>query len=410
MTWNGESLKVEQERCLPLSILTSAQWRCKLGAKGLLSQEELEYSALQCNKSVCRSVSCHCLSRLCAARCDGGRRPGLRPEPRPGLWPRGYRSTIRVPDEAGQPRGRRPQGAPTTTRFTFRTARQVPRLRVMLVGWGGNNGSTLTAVVLANPLPLSWPRRSGSKEADYYGSLTQAGTVGLGLDAEGQKLFVPFNALLPMVAPNDLVFDGWDISSLHLTQAMRRAKVRDWELQEQLRPHMEALRPGPSVYIPEFNADNLIPGSRAQQLEQIRKDISDFRSSAGLDSHRLNDKAENLLRNTELGLQVSPSMLFAVASILAGCAFLSGSLRNTLLPGALELACQRRVFVGGDDLKSGQTKVESVLADFLISSGLKTMSIVSYNHVGNNDGQNLSAPLQFCSKEVSKSNVVDDMV
>lgn len=38
------------------------------------------------------------------------------------------------------------------------------------------------------------------------------------------------------------------------------------------------------------------------------------------------------------------------------------------------------------------------------------MSIVSYNHLGNNDGQNLSAPPQFRSKEVSKSSVVDDLV
>lgn len=38
------------------------------------------------------------------------------------------------------------------------------------------------------------------------------------------------------------------------------------------------------------------------------------------------------------------------------------------------------------------------------------MSIVSYNHLGNNDGHNLSAPLQFRSKEVTKSSVVDDMV
>ena len=29
---------------------------------------------------------------------------------------------------------------------------------------------------------------------------------------------------------------------------------------------------------------------------------------------------------------------------------------------------------------------------------------------GNNDGKNLSAPQQFRSKEISKSNVVDDMV
>lgn len=97
---------------------------------------------------------------------------------------------------------------PMSTRFTFRTARQVPRLGVMLVGWGGNNGSTLTAAVLANRLRLSWPTRTGRKEANYYGSLTQAGTVSLGLDAAGQEVFVPFRALLPMVSPDDLVFDG----------------------------------------------------------------------------------------------------------------------------------------------------------------------------------------------------------
>lgn len=36
--------------------------------------------------------------------------------------------------------------------------------------------------------------------------------------------------------------------------------------------------------------------------------------------------------------------------------------------------------------------------------------IASYNHLGNNDGKNLSAPHTFRSKEISKSNVVDDMV
>lgn len=51
-----------------------------------------------------------------------------------------------------------------------------------------------------------------------------------------------------------------------------------------------------------------------------------------------------------------------------------------------------------------------MLVDFLVSAGIKPCSIVSYNHLGNNDGYNLSAPQQFRSKEISKSNVVDDMV
>jgi len=62
------------------------------------------------------------------------------------------------------------------------------------------------------------------------------------------------------------------------------------------------------------------------------------------------------------------------------------------------------------NVESGQTKMKSVLMDFLVSAGIKPTSIVSYNHLGNNDGKNLSAPQQFRSKEISKSNVVDDMV
>lgn len=39
----------------------------------------------------------------------------------------------------------------------------------MLVGWGGNNGSTLTAAVLANRLRLSWPTRTGRKVGGRVG-------------------------------------------------------------------------------------------------------------------------------------------------------------------------------------------------------------------------------------------------
>eukprot|EP00268_Persea_americana_P054810 TRINITY_DN6320_c0_g1_i1.p1 TRINITY_DN6320_c0_g1~~TRINITY_DN6320_c0_g1_i1.p1 ORF type:complete len:233 (-),score=51.40 TRINITY_DN6320_c0_g1_i1:233-886(-) len=74
------------------------------------------------------------------------------------------------------------------------------------------------------------------------------------------------------------------------------------------------------------------------------------------------------------------------------------------------MAINRNCLIGGDDFKSGQTKMKSVLVDFLVGAGIKPTSIVSYNHLGNNDGMNLSAPQTFRSKEISKSNVVDDMV
>lgn len=73
----------------------------------------------------------------------------------------------------------------------------------------------------------------------------------------------------------------------------------------------------------------------------------------------------------QAGAEVSPSTLFAVASILEGCAYINGSPQNTFVPGAIELAVQKGVFIGGDDFKSGQTKVKSVLVDFLVSAGIK---------------------------------------
>ena len=35
--------------------------------------------------------------------------------------------------------------------------------------------------------------------------------------------------------------------------------------------------------------------------------------------------------------------------------------------------------------------MKTCLAEFLVSAGIKPRSIVSYNHLGNNDGKNLSS-------------------
>ena len=108
--------------------------------------------------------------------------------------------------------------------------------------------------------------------------------------------------------------------------------------------------------------------------------------------------------------EVSPSTIFAVACILDNTPFINGSPQNTFVPGAIDLAEKHKSFIGGDDFKSGQTKMKSALVDFLINAGIRLTSIASYNHLGNNDGKNLSSQKQFRSKEISKSNVVDDMV
>jgi len=323
---------------------------------------------------------------------------------------------------------------PLEEKYTIKTGRKVPKVGVMIIGLGGNNGSTLVASQIANQKNITWTTKEGTHTPDYFGSVTQASTVRLGTNAQGEGVFIPFNKLLPMVHPNDLVIGGWDISSANLAEAMERAAVLDYDLQRQLKPLLQNIKPLPSIYYPDFiaanqadRADNLLKGTKQENVEQIRQQIRDFKAANGVDKvivlwsanterysdivEGINDTSANLLESIKAGEdEISPSTIFAVASILEGCSYINGSPQNTFVPGVLDLAEEKGVFVGGDDFKSGQTKMKSVLVDFLVSAGIKPVSIVSYNHLGNNDGKNLSAPQQFRSKEISKSNVVDDMV
>ncbi|KAL8409623.1 hypothetical protein RB594_007900 [Gaeumannomyces avenae] len=326
---------------------------------------------------------------------------------------------------------------PRQTEYAFTVDRKVPKVGVMLVGWGGNNGSTITAAVLANRRGLTWETREGTQKPNYYGSVIMGSTVKLGTDAETRRdVNIPFHDVLPMVHPNDLVVGGWDISGLDLAACMDRAGVLEPTLKQQVRKEMGRMRPLPSVYYPDFiaanqgdRADNLIPGDRAcdAHVDRIRADVREFKARNGLDKvivlwtanteryaaevAGVNDTADNLLAAISRGeAEVSPSTVFAVACVLEGVPFINGSPQNTFVPGAVQLAERHGVFVGGDDFKSGQTKMKSALVDFLISAGIKLTSIASYNHLGNNDGKNLSSYKQFRSKEISKSTVVDDMV
>ncbi|KAG0572525.1 hypothetical protein KC19_VG102400, partial [Ceratodon purpureus] len=151
--------------------------------------------------------------------------------------------------------------------------------RKMLVGWGGNNGSTLTAGILANKEGISWVTKDGVQHANYFGSLTQASTCRVG-SFRGEEIHVPFKSILPMVDPNDLVIGEWDISNMNLADAMDRARVLDIDLQKQLRPLMQDMVMLPGIYDPDFivanqesRANNLIKGTKKEQMEKVIQDI-----------------------------------------------------------------------------------------------------------------------------------------
>lgn len=318
--------------------------------------------------------------------------------------------------------------------YIFRTKLDVPRTGVLIVGIGGNNGTTLAAGLIANRLKLKWETERGINESNWLGSMAMMGTVKLGERLDASSVYVPIRSLLPMLNPDDICIGGWDISSVTMADAMQRSKVLPLALQKQVAPHMSSIRIFPAAFDRDFvasnqtiRADHCIKGDKQSQLDSIRSNIREFKETNHLQnvivfwsanterfsthSDGVHDTPEHLLHAIQMNhSEISPSLIYATAACLEKCSFINGAPQNTFCDALVQMALKEGTFLAGDDLKTGQTKFKSVMADFLISTALKPTSMVSYNHLGNNDGLNLSSANQFKSKELSKASVVDDMV
>jgi myo-inositol-1-phosphate synthase len=306
------------------------------------------------------------------------------------------------------------------------------KIGVMIVGLGGNNGVTFTISVLANQLNKQWKNKNGIHTPSFFGSLSQYGSVHIGYDENKKSHSKLYKEMLQMCDINDIIISGWDIVKDDLHTASERQKVVDSDLRDQLKSKLEKIVPLPSIYYPNFIAKNqenrvnniLTFKHKKDDLMYIIKQIEDFKFTNRLEqvivlwsgsTERFNTgnwkNWSELMRSIENDdPEVSPSIIFAMAAISCNCIFLNGSPQNTLIPAVIEYAEMKGSFVGGEDLKTGQTKLKSVIADFLVSSGIKPLSITSYNHLGNNDGKNLDEYPQFRSKEITKKSVIDDLV
>ena len=306
------------------------------------------------------------------------------------------------------------------------------KLGVMIVGLGGNNGSTLTSSLIAYNKKLKWENKEGEHDVKWYGSISQYGSVNLGYNKKGKIVSKLMKDMVSLRKPEDIIIGGWDICEDNMYKACKKNKVIDTQLLEKMRNELESIIPLKSVFYDGFIATNQKVKcnniknnlNKWNDVCSIKSDIENFKGENNLDkivviwagsTEKMNNKEynssefliESIMNNCS---SISPSIIFAVATILSGNIFMNTSPQNTIYKAILELAEEYGAFIGGSDLKSGQTKLKSVLVDFLASSGIKPLSIVSYNHLGNNDGLNLSEKEQFESKEITKRNVIDDIV
>lgn len=119
---------------------------------------------------------------------------------------------------------------------------------------------------------------------------------------------------------------------------------------------------------------------------------------------------EDLQRAVDSNMSMAASVMFCIACIEEQVLYLNGSPQNTFHPAIIKYAEQKGGLLGGSDFKSGQTRFKTIMSDYLIGSGIRISSVVSYNHLGNNDGKNLQEDKCFQSKKISKAGVLDDAI
>ncbi len=104
---------------------------------------------------------------------------------------------------------------------------------------------------------------------------------------------------------------------------------------------------------------------------------------------------------------VRASTIYAYAAIRSQCPYINFTPSNgALFPAMVELAEQMRVPVMGNDGKTGETLLKSVLAPMFVCRNLQVLSWEGFNILGNMDGRVLDHPDNKASKVSSKDAIL----
>ncbi|MBO0607517.1 inositol-3-phosphate synthase [Myceligenerans salitolerans] len=230
----------------------------------------------------------------------------------------------------------------------------------------------------------------------------------------------PGLATAPMPDFEDLVIGGHDLSACPLpkrAEALADAGMLPSRLVTLTRDALEAadaeVRPGHDPARPE--------GSGQATAERLASDIVAFRERHGLDRVVVVDVASTeplpdpLPEHDDVSLLTAaladpdraplpPSSLYAYAAILAGAPYAAFTPSACIaLPALAQLATERGIPFAGQDGKTGQTWLRTVLAPAMAARNLRVLSWSGTNLLGGGDGATLADPDAVGSKLSSKS-------
>ena len=293
------------------------------------------------------------------------------------------------------------------------------KLGVLLVGLGAVSTTTIAGVFAI---------RKGL--AKPIGSLAEMGTIRLGKRTDNRSPLI--REFVPLAELNDIVFGGWDIFEDNCYEAAKHAGVLEEKLLDQVKDELAAVKPMPAVfdrqYVKRLDGPNVKKGKNKKDLaDQLVADIRKFKADNNCDRivviwagstevFATESACHQSLAAFEKGLETSDpaiasSMIYAYAAISEGLPY--GNAAPNLsaeVPALQELAAKTGSPVCGNDMKTGQTLIKTVIAPGLKARMIGVNGWYSTNILGNRDGEVLDDPESFKTKEVSKLGVLEHIL
>jgi myo-inositol-1-phosphate synthase len=290
------------------------------------------------------------------------------------------------------------------------------KLGVMLVGMGAVSTTFMAGVELV---------RKGKSQP--VGSITQLGTIRLGKRTDGNSPAI--KKFVPLAELKDIVFAAWDIFTDNAFQSATNAGVLSYQDLEKVKPFLSGIKPIKAVfdkeYVKKLDGKHVKRGKNKYELAlKLKEDIAKFRKSSRAtrmvtvwcgstevfitaeDVHSTPEKFVEGMKNNHPA--ISPSMLYAWASITSGVPFANGAPNLTVdIPAIQKLAHDNNVAICGKDFKTGQTLMKTILAPGFKARMLGLDGWFSTNILGNRDGEVLEDPGSFKTKEESKLGVLE---
>ena len=164
------------------------------------------------------------------------------------------------------------------------------KLGIMVVGLGGNNGSTLVTSLLAYNKGIRWENKNGIQKVKWLGSLSQYGSINLGYN-KGKIVSKLIKDMVSLRKLEDIIIGGWDICGDDLYTACKKNKVIDPALINQLEDDLKNIIPQKSIFYENFIAINQnVKCNNIKRLESkwldlcsIKHDIELFKKENNLE-------------------------------------------------------------------------------------------------------------------------------